>query len=245
MILGQDDPLAVELVHAVQGGDLESLKRLLAEHPGLARVRIAGRNGRSNTPLHVASDWPGYFPNGPAVVRALLAAGADPNAPVEGASHAETPLHWAASSDDVEVADALIAGGADIKATGASIAGGTPLDDAIGYGCWRVARLLLDHGATIEKLWHAAAMGITSRVEAFFVGPSVPSPNDVNDAFWQACHGGHRRTAEYLLAQGADVNWIPDYAKGTPLEIATSLDTGREALVRWLREKGARSGSEG
>ncbi len=133
MILGQDDPLAVELVHAVQGGDLESLKRLLAEHPGLARVRIAGRNGRSNTPLHVASDWPGYFPNGPAVVRALLAAGADPNAPVEGASHAETPLHWAASSDDVEVADALIAGGADIEATGASIAGGTPLDDAIGY----------------------------------------------------------------------------------------------------------------
>ena len=38
-------------------------------------------------------------------------------------------------------------GGADIDATGASIGGGTPLDDAVGYGCWRVARLLVERGA--------------------------------------------------------------------------------------------------
>ena len=66
----------------------------------------------------------------------LIGAGADPDA-VEGSLHAETPLHWAASSDDVEVARALIDGGADIEATGASIAGGPPLDNAVGTGAGR------------------------------------------------------------------------------------------------------------
>jgi ankyrin repeat protein len=236
----EDSPLAAELIGAIRSGDLEALQRLLAEHPGLAQARIKDEKGGSKTPLHAASDWPGYFPNGPAVVKALIAAGADPDAPVEGSWHSETPLHWAASSDDVEVAEALIAGGANIEATGASIAGGTPLDDAVGYGCWRVARLLVERGARVEKLWHAAAMGMTSRVEEFFSGPSAPSPKEVNDAFWQACNGGHRRTAEYLFARGADLNWIPDYAKQTPLAIATGHDTGREALVGWLRGKGAK-----
>src|SRR5205823_2199148 len=130
------------------------------------------------------------FPNGPAVVAALIAAGADPNARGEDAAHAETPLHWAASSDDVEVADALIAGGADLEAPGASIAGGTPLDDAVGYGCWQVARLLVERGARVDKLWHAAALGLMARVEAHFAGPTPPAPDEVNNAFWQACSGG-------------------------------------------------------
>ena len=62
-------------------------------------------------------------------------------------------------------------------------------------------------------------------------------------AFWQACHGGQRRAAEYLLARGADLNWIPEYAEKTPLEIAAALDTGREALLSWLRAKAAASGA--
>jgi hypothetical protein len=242
LVLRQDSPLSIEVINTIHSGDLESLQRLLAEHPGLAQARIEGRKGGSTTPLYGASDWPGYFPNGPAVVRALLAAGADPNAPVEGSWHSETPLHWSASSDDDEVAEALISGGANMEAAGGSIAGGTPLDNAVGYGCWRVARLLVQRGARVEKLWHAAALGMTSRVAEFFTGPSAPSSTEVNDAFWQACHGGCRRTAEYLLAWGAELNWIPDYAKGTPLGIAMRLDTGREALVGWLRDKGAKSG---
>jgi hypothetical protein len=238
-ILEHDDPVAIRLVRAIRTGDLESLQRLLREEPGLARARIRRPKGETIAPLHVVTDWPGYFPNGPAVATALIVAGADPNAGVEGGGHAETPLHWAASSDDVEVADALIAGGADLEAKGASIGGGTPLDDAVAYGCWRVARLLVNRGAKVEKLWHAAALGLTSRLDAFFAGPSTPTLEEINDAFWQACHGGHRRSAEYLLARDADVNWIPDYAKHTPLEITESLDTGREALVRWLRDVGA------
>jgi hypothetical protein len=241
MALRENDPLAIELIEAIHSGSLESLQRLLTDHPGLARARITGKKESSSTPLHAASDWPGYFSNGPAVVRALIAAGADPDAPVAGSWHSETPLHWAASSDDVEVAEALIVGGANLEVTGGSIAGGTPLDNAVGYGCWRVARLLVERGARVEKLWHAAALGMTSRVEQFFTGPSAPSQKELNDAFWQACNGGFRRTAEHLLARGADLNWIPDYAKQTPLGIATGHDTGREALVGWIRSKGAKS----
>lgn len=242
-ILKCDDPLAVELVAAIQSGDLYSLARLLAENPGLAQARIVGKKRGSSTPLHFATDWPGFFPNGPAVVKALLDAGADPSAPIEGGRHTETPLHWAASSDDVELAEALIDGGADIEATGASIAGGTPLDDAVGYGCWQVAWLLVERGAKVDKLWHAAGLGMTAHVEEFCASSPPPTPREINDAFWQACHGGRRRTAEYLLARGADLNWIPDYAKETPLAIAVSRDTGREHLVNWLRSKGAEGGS--
>jgi len=86
---------------------------------------------------------------------------------------------------------------------------------------------------------------MTSTLEKFLQEGSAPSGEEVNHAFWQAYHGGYRRTAEFLFARGADLNWIPDYAKETPLEIASraGLDTGREALVNWLREKGATSGS--
>jgi ankyrin repeat protein len=183
------------------------------------------------------------FPRGPEVVAVLIAAGADPSAPVEGSWHAETPLHWAASSDDVEVARALIDGGADIEAAGASIGGGAPLDDAVGYGCWRVARLLVERGARVDRLWHAAALGMVTRAEELLAA-SPPTQQQLTDAFWQACHGGERRMAEYLLALGADLNGTPSWGDSTPLDAADGIDTGREALVNWLRDQGATKSGE-
>jgi ankyrin repeat protein len=239
--LPSDDVVAVALVQAIRRGDVDALRRLLDEHPDLASARFQSDKGTTRTPLHFVTDWPGYFPDGPAVVHLLINAGTDPNAPVTGSWHAETPLHWAASSDDVDVAAALIAGGANIEATGASIGGGTPLDDAVGYGCWHVARLLVERGARVERLWHATALGMTSRVEELLAGNPPPTPRDINNAFWQACHGGQRRVAEYLLAKGADINWVPDYTKHTPLDSAGGLDTRRDTFVTWLRDLGARS----
>lgn len=232
-----DDPLVTAGTAAIRTGDLDTLDRLLAANPDFANVQIEGRKGGYRTPLHVVADWPGYFPNGPAVTRMLLAHGADPNGGTEGFGRQETPLHWAASSDDVDVAEALIDGGADIGAMGGSIAGGTPLDNGVGYGCWRVARLLVQRGACVNKLWHAAALGMLGRTEELL---RDTTPEEINNAFWQACAGGQRRAAELLLAHGADLNWVPDYAKSTPLDQARSIDTGRAALVSWLEERSAR-----
>jgi uncharacterized protein len=234
--IGKNEPLAVAVFEAIHRGDLDGLNRLLGENPGLTTARINER-----TLLHVATDWPGHFPNVAVVVTALIAAGCDPNAPGTGPAP-ETPLHWAASSDDVEALDALIDGGADMEVTGASIAGGTPLEDAVGYGQWRVARRLVERGARVEKLWHAAALGIMPLVEEHFAGPEKQTPEAVNAAFWQACHGGQRQAAEYLHARGANVNWVPDWAKETPLDMAEC--SGETDLVEWLRRQGAKAAQE-
>lgn len=246
LTLPHGDPVAVELTQAIQGGELVALRRLLAERPGLATVRMIGRKGPEGgwrTPLHAATDWPGYFPAAPAAVALLLEAGADPNDDTGGGCP-ETPLHWAASSDDVEVARALIDGGADLEVTGASIGGGTPLDNAIGYGCWQVARLLVERGARVEGLGDAAALGMFSRVDELRTA-SPPSQQELTDALWAACHGGQRRMADYLLSLGAELNGTPSWCDSgsTPLDAADSLDTGREALVTWLRELGAEKSS--
>jgi hypothetical protein len=243
LTLPHGDPVAVELTRAIQGGDLDGLRRLVSGRPELASVHMIGRHGLPGgwrTPLHAASDWPGYFPAAPAAVDLLLEAGADPNDDT-GGDRPETPLHWAASSDDLEVAVALIDGGADLETPGGSI--GTPLDNAVGYGCWHVARLLVERGAAVGALWHAAALGMLDRVEELLAASPTPSREDVDNAFWQACHGGQRRAAERLLAAGAEINACPAYAGNqTALDQAIKGDTRHHLLADWLREQGAESG---
>ena len=168
----------------------------------------------------------------------LIAAGGDPNARDPGRP-SETPLHWAASSDDVDVARALIDGGADINLPDGSI--GTPLDNAIGYGCWNVARLLAERGARVEKMWHAAALGIVDRLQELVIEHPDAEPDELSQAFWHACAGGQRRASEFLLGEGANLNWIPDYAEGTPLDAARGLGTQQQNVISWLRERGART----
>jgi len=70
---------ASALVGAIRAGDVAAVQTLLAEKPGLASSSLGGKAG-SRKPLHIVTDWPGFFPNGPLVVQVLIAAGADPNA---------------------------------------------------------------------------------------------------------------------------------------------------------------------
>jgi uncharacterized protein len=240
--IGTEEPLAVALVEAIHNGDVTTLQRLLNENPGLAKARLGDDDpdGMSRTLLHVATDWPGHFPNGAATVTALIQAGADVNARFRGPP-AETPLHWAASSNDVEVLDALLDAGADIEAPGGVIGDGPPLADARAFGQWEAAHRLVERGAR-TTLQDAATLGLMDRVEGNFAGDPRPSAEDVNRAFWGACHGGQRAAAEYLLDRGADLNWIPFWEKLTPLD--TALRSEAHDLAEWLRGRGAKSAAE-
>lgn len=237
-MIAADDPVAVAATRAVQQGDHTTLRHLLATQPHLASARI-GDERMSRTLLHAATDWPGHYPGNAATVQLLLAGGADVNARFAG-PHTETPLHWAASSDDVEVLDLLLDHGADIDADGGVVDDGTPLADAVAFGQWRAAQRLLQRGAR-PNLWQAAALGLLEEVDRHLKADAAPPPDDVTVAFWCACHGGQRRTAQYLLARGAEPNWV-GFDELTPLDAAERSHA--HDLVAWLRDRGGQPASE-
>ena len=238
-----DDPLALAVTSSIQAGRVDELRDLLSNNPGLAQGRVIDGKGVSRTLLHIAADWPGHFPNAAGTVTMLLDAGADANAVVDlpgGDGAAETALHWAASSDDVAVIDALLDGGADIEALGAVFTGGTAMSDAVVFAQWNAARRLLARGAR-TTLWQSAALGLMHRVDLHFAAEAPPSRRDVTNAFWHACRGGQREMAESLLRRGADLNWI-GYDQRTPLQVAR--ESGVAELVDWLMEQGARAATD-
>ena len=90
-----------------------------------------------------------------ALVRLLLARGADPNAPGRAGS-TWTPLHWAARGGAVELVDLLVGAGAELEAQ--DVAGETPLFFAAQAGCLEVVERLLAAGARPR---HANHEGVT------------------------------------------------------------------------------------
>jgi ankyrin repeat protein len=237
--IGTDEPLAIAVVEAIHTGEVDALRNVLRDQPGLATTRLGNDSDMTRSLLHVATDWPGHFPNGAAIVAALVDAGADVNARFTG-PHTETPLHWAASSDDVDVLDALLDAGADIEAPGAVIAGGAPLEDAVAFGQWQAARRLVERGARVD-LGQAAALGLMDRLESCLAEDPSPTSDEITASLWSACHGGQQAAAAYLLGRGADVNWI-GWDNLTPLDVAQQ--SGASDLVDWLRSRGARSAGE-
>ena len=230
--LSVDEPLARRVIETIRSGDAPALERLLREHPDLATARIGDPAcGESRTLLHVVTDWPGHVPEGAAKIRALAAAGADVNARFTG-PHSETPLHWAASSDDLDALDALLDAGADIDARGAVIGGGTPMADAVAFGQWAAARRLLERGAR-TNLWQAAALGLADRVREE-LAQATPTREDLDNALWCAAHGAQRETAELLLARGADPTWI---GHDQLTAAAAAARSGAHELAAWLRER--------
>ena len=121
---------------------------------------------------------------------------------------------------------------------------GTPLENAVGYGCWNVARVLAERGARVENLWVAAALGMVDRLRELASFQPAADIEALSQAFWHACNAGQRRAAEFLLAQGANLSWIPDYAHGTPLDAAQQLGTQQQNVIAWLRERGARTADQ-
>lgn len=239
--LPADDPLAVAVKAAITQGHLSSLHHILSLHPHLPTIRIISQTPagvESRTLLHIATDWPGNFPHTSETIAALAKTGPPVSARFRG-THTETPLHWAASNDDVAALDALLDAGADLEAPGAVLGGGSPLADAVGFKQWRAAQRLVERGAKVT-LAQAAALGVTERVEEM-LREMAGQREEATMAFWYACHGGRSETAKVLLRAGADINWRPQWAQeSAPLDAAR--DAGAESLVAWLLEHGAVSG---
>jgi hypothetical protein len=224
---------AFEAAEFIRIGEPEKLDRLLAEHPEIVNTRFDGER----TLAHVAADWPGRWPRVRETIACLARHGADLSAAFAG-WHAETALHWAASSDDVDALDALLDHGADIHAPG-SIFGNEPaIADAVAFGNWRAARRLCERGSK-TNLWQSAGLGLMDRVATYFAGGS-PTPQEVTNAFWSACWGGQLETAKYLRERGADIHWV-GHDRMTPVDAARR--NGAPDVIEWLLSLGARTGA--
>jgi uncharacterized protein len=241
--LSRNDLQAIALAAAIETGDLTALARHLGDTPALATARIVDEHGVARTLLHMVADWPGQRPHAARSIAMLAAAGAEMNAPVlhpDTGCAPETALHWAASSDDVEVLDALLDHGADIEATGAIFTGGTAMSDAVVFAQWRAARRLLERGAT-TSLWQAAALGLLERVEDTCVASPPPTLDELTNALWHACRAGQQAVAEALLVRGANLDWI-GHDHQTALDVAR--EHGDSEFVRWLIALGAKRAVE-
>jgi uncharacterized protein len=236
-VLADSDRAAFELLRAIRRGDISELARLLEADPGLASCRI-----NSVTPLHHFADAPGHRPNAAAVVNTLAAAGADLNAHARDSWHHETPLHWAASNDDVELIDALLDAGADLEHPGSSIDGGPPVQSALGYAQWAAVRRLWERGAA-TGLSHQAVLGRLAAVTALAEATSAPDRDDLSVAFWNACRAGQLDVARYLLGRGADPDWAAPWDGSTPLDAASA--SHQHETVTWLRGISRSGGGSG
>jgi ankyrin repeat protein len=208
--------LQARAVQAIGSGDVGALASVLDADPALATAYLRDdQEGR--TLLHVATDWPGHKPRVAETIRLLVERGADVDAPFVG-SHAETPLHWAASCDDVEALDALLDAGAAIDAPGGVIGDGTgtPLMDATVFAQWAAARRLLERGAATGG-WEEASLGLLDRLQARL---AAASQDELDGWLWASAHGGQPGAARLLLDTGADPSRPAPWDGSTPLDEA-------------------------
>ena len=202
-----------------------------AARPPLAGGAPAVPRGRGETALHLAARR-GRL----AEIKALLAAGADPNA--RNGAAKETPLHFAAKRGRASALKALLAAGADPKAPNRY--GETPLHWAAGEGHGPLVAALLAAGADPkapnryrETPLHWAAPGSwifagrANRNHASALRALLAAGADPNARDWLgetplhcAAANGHASALRALLAAGADPNAPTDMKKMTPLHFA-------------------------
>ena len=193
------------LFAAAYACDMAALERALS-----AGERANARDSYERTPLHVAT-----FAGCHAAMRALTAAGADPNA-LERDRYDIVTI--AAVNNDVPMLKLALAGGCDAK-TITSPYQGTALIAAAHLGHAEVVHVLIAAGAPLD---HVNNLGWTALIESIVLG-----------------NGGknHIDTLEALVKAGANVN-IADRQGVTPLGLAKSR--GYTEMARILEAAGAK-----
>lgn len=122
-----------------------------------------------------------------------------------------TPLHYAASAGHKEIAEFLIASGANIQAR--NNYGWTPLHSSSYYGQEEIGRLLINKGIDINA------------PDIFRWTP-----------LFRAIQGNRKNMVKFLVKHGADINFIDKNGR-TPLFLAVLR--GKKEIVEYLLEKGA------
>ena len=140
----------------------------------------------ADTPLLTAT-FLGSDPDETAIIRQLLAAGADVRA--VSRQHGETPLHYAVKSGNAEAVRLLLASSADVNAESSS--GDVPLQSAVINGSVTIADLLLAAGADSE-LRNSAGFRPIDQLNV------CPHPADIQAVF--RAHGTDDRMRHELLA---------------------------------------------
>lgn len=163
---------------AVVAGDVSTLRQMLDETPGLARARASYPHRA--TLLHVVAangiehtrQWESPR-NAPELARALVSAGADPDATCElyGGGRGTTPLcmlvsssHPAHAGVQADLVEVLASGGASVDGLDDD---GLPLWTAITFGYTPAAERLAACGARVDNVVFAAALGRVAACEAW------------------------------------------------------------------------------
>jgi uncharacterized protein len=242
---------------AIKSGDVRRLAQLLAENPELLYIHPP-RNIRmigGRTLFNQLAAWPGRWPRRLESAALLITAGADINfRPVD--EHGETTLQEAVSCYDFSLTELIVEAGA--SADGLSD-DRRPMAEALFYASPITAKVLADHGATID-LEFAAGLGRMDLMPAFFDAggqllpsagthhppvtpvPVPPEPGAGNELLEQAlvyaAINGQQETAAFLIDHGADVNAEPS---GFPHRMPP-VDWGEAhpEFVQFLIQRGAR-----
>ncbi|HJN17673.1 MAG TPA: ankyrin repeat domain-containing protein [Armatimonadota bacterium] len=252
---------------AVIDGDLDAVRRLAEEHPGLID---AAAGPQAWTPI-VTAIYYGYCARGDRlrpvvdfllesgcevdlstaallddVERARAIVGEDPQSVHAADADGVTALHSACERGSAEIAELLIAAGADVNARTAW--GAAPLEGAAHPGplkleaAWDVVQLLRSHGAEYDVIL-AASAGDAESVRAFLDEDATrisARRNDGTTALFAAAKNLHAEVVSLLIERGADVNARREDGQ-TPLSTAQvhDWDTNGPETVDLLLAAGA------
>lgn len=219
-------PANAEIFEAIEAGDEEGVRNLLARDPAVAHVRDeqgisavmqARYHGKSEIVDRLLAEAPELNVFEAAAIgrlaRTATLVDQDPDLVREWSPDGFTALHFACYFGHSDIARLLLERGSDIDPPSRNELGVTPLQSASSGGHVHAVELLLDAGADAHP----------------------PHPSGFTPLH-SAAANGDRPTAELLLSRGADPARPMDDGK-TPIDLAREL--GHRDILALLENRAA------